>query len=127
MTTEELLRKVFVYIFSLPKIIDEEEKAYIIREKQRLKEEEERLILQEKRDNEYTKTQQLINNSLNYFYSKLVQEYVAAEMEEDSEEYRWAMGKANWIRHSEKHPDKLLTENEKEKLFNKKSNHMNRW
>src|SRR5699024_3605838 len=33
MTTEDLLRKVFVYIFSLPKIIDEEEKAYIIREK----------------------------------------------------------------------------------------------
>ena len=88
MTTEDLLRKVFVYIFSLPKIIDEEEKAYIIREKQRLKEEEERLILQEKRDNEYTKTQQLINNSLNYFYSKLVQEYVAAEIDEESEEYR---------------------------------------
>src|SRR5690625_5465824 len=59
MTTEDLLRKVFVYIFSLPKIIDEEEKAYIIREKQRLKEEEERLILQEKRDNEFEKTQQL--------------------------------------------------------------------
>lgn len=48
-------------------------------------------------------------------------------MEEDSEEYRWAMGKVNWIRDSEKHTDKLLTENEKEKLFNKKSNHMNRW
>ena len=111
MTTEDLLRKVFVYIFSLPKIIDEEE----------------RLILQEKRYNEYTKTQQLINNSLNYFYSKLVQEYVAAEMEEDSEEYRWAMGKANWIRDSEKHPDKLLTENEKEKLFNKKTNRTNFW
>lgn len=127
MTAEDLLRKVFVYIFSLPEKIDEEETAYLIREKKRLKEEEERLILKEKRDNEYTKTQQLINNSLNYFYSKLVQEYVAAEMEEDSEEYRWAMGKANWIRDSEKHPDKLLTENEKEKLFNKKSNHMNRW
>lgn len=127
MTTEDLLRKVFVYIFSLPKIIDEEEKAYIIREKQRLKEEEERLVLQEKRDNEYTKTQQLINNSLNYFYSKLVQEYVAAEIDEESEEYRWAMGKANWIRDSEKHPDKLLTENEKEKLFNKKTNRTNFW
>lgn len=127
MTTEDLLRKVFVYIFSLPKIIDEEEKAYIIREKQRLKEEEERLILQEKRDNEYTKTQQLINNSLNYFYSKLVQEYVAAEIDEESEEYRWAMEKANWIRDSEKHPDELLTESEKEKLINKKVNRMNIW
>lgn len=64
MTTEDLLRKVFVYIFSLPEKIDEEETAYLIREKQRLKEEEERLILKEKRDNEYTKTQQLINNFL---------------------------------------------------------------
>lgn len=127
MSTEDLLRKVFVYIFSLPEIIDEREKEYIIQEKQRLKEEKERLILQEKRDNEYTKTQQLINNSLNYFYSKLVQEYVTAEMEEDSEEYRWAMEKANWIRDSEKHPDKLLTENEKEKLFNKKTNRTNFW
>src|SRR5690625_8022026 len=53
MSTEDLLRKVFVYIFSLPEIIDEQEKEYIIQEKQRLKEEEERLILQEKRDNEY--------------------------------------------------------------------------
>jgi len=127
MSTEDLLRKVFVYIFSLPEIIDEREKEYIIQEKQRLKEEEERLILQEKRDNEYTKTQQLINNSLNYFYSKLVQEYVTVEIEEDSEKYRWAMEKANWIRDSEKHPDELLTENEKEKLFNKKVNNMNIW
>ena len=113
MSTEDLLRKVFVYIFSLPEKIDEREKEYIIQEKQRLKEEEERLILQEKRDNEYTKTQQLINNSLNYFYSKLVQEYVTAEMEEDSEEYRWAMEKANWIRDSEKHPDDLLNNADK--------------
>ena len=127
MSTEDLLRKVFVYIFSLPEIIDEQEKEYIIQEKQRLKEEEERLILQEKRDNEYIKTQQLINNSLNYFYSKLVQEYVTAEMKEDSEEYRWAMEKANWIRNSEKHPDELLRENEKEKLFNKKTNRTNFW
>lgn len=127
MSTEDLLRKVFVYIFSLPEIIDEREKEYIIQEKQRLKEEEERLILQEKRDNEYTKTQQLINNSLNYFYSKLVQEYVAAEIDEESEEYRWAMEKANWIRDSEKHPDELLTESEKEKLINKKVNRMNIW
>lgn len=38
MSTEDLLRKVFVYIFSLPEIIDEWEKAYTIQEKQRLKE-----------------------------------------------------------------------------------------
>lgn len=113
MTAEDLLRKVFVYIFSLPEKIDEEETAYLIREKKRLKEDEERLILKEKRDNEYTKTQQLIKNSLNYFYSKLVQEYVAAEIEEDSDEYRWAMEKANWIRDSEKHPDDLLNNADK--------------
>lgn len=113
MTTEDLLRKVFVYIFSLPEKIDEEEAAYLIREKKRLKEEEEGLILKEKRDNEYTKTQQLINNSLNYFYSKLVQEYVAAEIEEDSDEHRWAKEKANWIRDSEKHPDDLLNNADK--------------
>lgn len=113
MTAEDLLRKVFVYIFSLPEKIDEEETAYLNREKKRLKEDEERLILKEKRDNEYTKTQQLINNSLNYFYSKLVQEYVAAEIEEDSDEYRWAMEKANWIRDSEKHPDDLLNNADK--------------
>lgn len=113
MSTEDLLRKVFVYIFSLPEIIDEREKEYIIQEKQRLKEEEKRLILQENRDNEYTKTKQLINNSLNYFYSKLVQEYVTTEMEKDSEEYRWAMEKANWIRDSEKHPDDLLNNADK--------------
>lgn len=98
----------------------------MLREKQRLKEEE-RLILKEKRDNEYTKTQHLINNSLNYFDSKLVQEYVAAEIEEDSRKYRWAMEKADWIRDSEKYPDEFLTENEKEKLFNKKTNHINVW
>ena len=120
MTTEDLLRKVFVYIFSLPEIIDEREKEYIIQEKQRLKEEEERLISQENRDNEYTKTQQLISNSLNYFYSKLVQEYVAAEMEEDSEEYRWAMEKANWIRDLEKYPDDLLSNTDKAVILNYK-------
>src|SRR5699024_3817316 len=125
MSTRDLIRKVFVYIFSLPEIIDVEEKAYIIREKQRLREEEERLILQKKRDKEYAKTQQLINNSLNYFYSKLVQEYVVAEIEEDSDQYRWAMKMANWIRDSEKYPDELLGENEKEKLFTKKTIRMN--
>lgn len=71
-----------MYIYSLLEKIDEEETAYFIREKQRLKEEEERLMLKEKRDNEYTKTQQLINNSLNYFYSELVQEYVGAEIDD---------------------------------------------
>lgn len=121
MSTEDLLRKVFVYIFSLPEIIDEKEKAYIIREKQRLREEEERLVLQEKRDNEFEKTKELINNSLNFFYSKLVQEYVAAELDEESEEFEWSMRKAQWIRDSENHSDDLLNNNDKAVLLNIKN------
>lgn len=42
MTPEDLLRKVFLYIFSLPPIIDEEEKAHILEEERRLIEEQER-------------------------------------------------------------------------------------
>lgn len=64
---------------------------------------------------------------MNYFYSKLVQEYVDAEIDENSVEYEWAMRKTNWIRDSEKYPDELLTEKEKEKLFNKKTNRTNFW
>lgn len=36
-----------------------------------------------------------------------------------------AMRKVKWIRDSEKYPDELLTENEKEKLFTKKTIRMN--
>lgn len=127
MTTGDLLRKVFIYMSSLPEIIDEEEKAYIIREEQRLKEEEERLLLQAKRDNEYEKTQKLINNSFNYFHSKIIKEYVTAEFDDETAEYIWAMEKADWIRDSEKFPDEFLTENEKEKLLNKKTSRTNFW
>lgn len=122
MTTEDLLRKVFVYIFSLPEIIDEEEKAYIIREKKRLKEEEESLLLRERREKEYKRTQDLLNNSMNYFYSNIIREYISSELDNSTDEYQWAMNKADWIQDSSKHPDELLTEKEKSELLNIKLN-----
>lgn len=68
MTTEDLLRKVFLYIFSLPPIIDEEEKAHILEEERRLVEERERELLRERREKERKKTEDLLTNSINYFY-----------------------------------------------------------
>ncbi|WP_060207224.1 hypothetical protein [Sporosarcina koreensis] len=121
MTPEDLLRKIFLYIFSLPPIIDEEEKAHIIAEEKKLKEEQERELLKEQRENEYKRTQDLLNNSMNYFYSKLMKEYISAELDETTVEYEWAMNKANWVQDSSKHPDDLLTEKDQERLFNIKT------
>ncbi len=121
MTPEDLLRKVFLYIFSLPPIIDEEEKAHILEEERRLIEERERELLRERREKEHKRTKDLLTNSINYFYSKLIKEYVSAELDETTAEYEWAMDKANWIQDSSKHPDDLLTEKDKEELFNMKT------
>ncbi|MFD1850770.1 hypothetical protein [Oceanobacillus bengalensis] len=120
MSVEDLLRKVFIYIFSLTQIIDEEEKAHIIAEEKRLKEEKERILLRERQENEYKRTQDLLNNSMNYFYSKIIKEYISSELDESTDEYQWAMNKANWIQDSSKHPDDLLTENEKRELLDRK-------
>lgn len=121
MSVEDLLRKVFIYIFSLPQIIDEEEKAHIIAEEKRLKEEEERILLRERQENEYKRTQDLLNDSMNYFYSNIIREYISSELDKSTEEYQWAMNKANWIQDSSNHPDDLLTENEKKELLNRKT------
>jgi molecular chaperone GrpE (heat shock protein) len=121
MTPEDLLRKVFLYIFSLPPIIDEEEKAHILEEERRLIEEQERELLRERREKEHKKTEDLLINSLNYFYSKLIKEYISAELDETTDEYEWALDKANWIQDSSKHPDDLLTEKDKEDLLNIKA------
>lgn len=121
MTTEDLLRKVFLYIFSLPPIMDEEEKAHILEEEKRLIEERERELLRERREKERKKTEDLLTNSINYFYSKLIKEYISAELDETTDEYEWAMDKANWIQDSSKHPDDLLTEKDKEELLNIKT------
>lgn len=121
MTAEDLLRRVFLYIFSLPPIIDEEEKAHILEEERRLIEERDRELLRERREKEHRRTKDLLTNSINYFYSKLIKEYISAELDETTDEYEWAMDKANWIQDSSKHPDDLLTEKDKEELFNIKT------
>lgn len=121
MTPEDLLRKVFLYIFSLPPIIDEEEKAHNLEEERRLIEEQERELLRERREKEHKKTKDLMTNSINYFYSKLIKEYISAELDETTADYEWAMDEANWIQDSSKHPDDLLTEKDKEELFNIKT------
>ena len=121
MTPEDLLRKVFLYIFSLPPIMDEEEKAHNLEEERRLIEEQERELLRERREKEHKKTEDLLTNSINFFYSKLIKEYISAELDETTDEYEWALDKANWIQDSSKHPDDLLTEKDKEDLLNIKA------
>ncbi|WP_146553782.1 hypothetical protein [Rummeliibacillus sp. SL167] len=116
-TLEDLLRRVFLYIFSLPEIIDEKERDYIIAEEKKLKEEQERELIRERREREYKRTQDLLNNSVNYFYSKLIKEYISAELDETTDEYVWAMKKAKWIQDSNKYQDDILREEDKEMLL----------
>lgn len=116
-TPEDLLRRVFLYIFSLPEIIDEKERDHIIAEEKKQKEEQERKLLRERREREYKRTQDLLNSSVNYFYSKLIKEYISAELDETTDEYVWAMKKANWIQDSNKHQDDILREEDKEMLL----------
>ncbi|MDF1510981.1 hypothetical protein PZE06_22880 [Robertmurraya sp. DFI.2.37] len=118
-TIEDLLRRVFLYIFSLPEIIDEKERDHIIAEEIKLKEEQERALLRERREREYKRTQDLLNNSVNYFYSKLIKEYISAELDETTDEYVWAMNKAKWIEDSNKYQDDILGEEDKEMLLNR--------
>ncbi len=120
-TTEDLLRRVFLYIFSLPEIIDEKERNHIIAEEKKLKEEQERELLRERREREYSRTQALLNNSMNYFYSKLIKEYISAELDETTDEYVWALEKAKWIQDSNKYQDDILREEDKEMLLNIKT------
>ncbi|GIO22306.1 hypothetical protein [Oceanobacillus sp. J11TS1] len=119
-TLEDLLRRVFLYIFSLPEIIDEKERDYIIAEEKKLKEEQERELIRERREREYKRTQDLLNNSVNYFYSKLIKEYISAELDETTDGYVWAMKKAKWIQDSNKYQDDILREEDKEMLLNRK-------
>lgn len=43
--------------------------------------------------------------------------YIDSEYEGESEEYNWALNKANWIKNSANQPDSILTDGDKEKLF----------
>lgn len=117
MTSEDLLRKVFIYIFSLSSIIDEKEKEHIIEEEIRLKKEQEKFLLEERIEKEQKKTEELLTNSMNYFYSRIMKEYITAEIDETTDEYKWAMDKADWIQNSSKYPDGLLTEQNKKELL----------
>ena len=67
------------------------------------------------------KLRQLLKSSLNYFYSQLIKDYIAAELDESTNEYSWALNKANWIRDSNKYPDDLLTAKDKDDLINIKT------
>lgn len=62
----------------------------------------------------------MLNNSVNYFYSKLIKEYISAELDETTDEYVWAMNKAKWIEDSNKYQDDILGEEDKEMLLNRK-------
>ena len=116
-TFDDLLKKVFLYIFSLPSIIDEEIKTHKIAEEKKRQEEEQKAILKEQHDREYKLTEDLLKKSIHFFYSQLVKNYIVSELDETSNEYDWAMNKSNWIKDSDKHPDKILTTEDKEKLI----------
>lgn len=120
-TLDDLLKKVFLYVFSLPEKIDEEKKAYEVAEEQKRQEEEKRAILKERHDREYRRTDELLKKSIEFFYSKLVQEYVRTQLDESTDEYNWAMDKANWIKDSDKYPDKILTKEDKKRLIHSRS------
>ncbi|REB11009.1 hypothetical protein DVB69_01330 [Sporosarcina sp. BI001-red] len=118
-TLTDLLKKVFIYIFSLPKIIDEESETHRnVEEKRRLEIEIQKMI-KEQHDKEYNRTKELLQKSVEYFYSGLVREYVVSEMDVDTEEYKWALNKSDWIKDSRKYPDSNLTNEDKENLISK--------
>lgn len=62
-----------------------------------------------------------MDNSINYFYSNLIKEYISAELDITTDEYEWAMNKANWIKDSNKYQDDLLREEDKKVLLNIKT------
>ncbi|MBK3497433.1 hypothetical protein JFL43_22015 [Viridibacillus sp. YIM B01967] len=116
-TYDDLLKKVFLYIFSLPKKIDEEVKIHHIEEEKKRQEEEQKVILKKQHDNEYKLTEELLKKSMHHFYSQLVKNYIVAELDETTNEYNWAMNKSNWIKDSDKYPDSILSTKDKEKLI----------
>lgn len=117
---DSLLKKVFLYIFSLPQKIDERFKAHEIEEEKKRKEEEKQAIIRERHNREYKRTEELLQKSIHYFYSQVVKNYIVSELDETTDEYNWAMNISNWIKDSEKYPDSLLTTQDKEKLISSK-------
>lgn len=115
---DELLKRLFVKIFSLAPIDDEVRRLRLIEEAEEQKRLEEKARLKAIYTNELAKTESLITNSINYFLFKLIKSYINAEMDADTEEYDWAVKKANWIKNSAEQPDIILGEEDKIKLIN---------
>lgn len=114
---DDLLKKVFLYIFSLPEKIDEEIKTHKIAEEIKRQEEEQKALIKKQHDKEYTLTEELLKKSIQFFYSQLVKNYIVSELDEATNEYFWAMNKSNWIKDSDKYPDNILSNKDKEKLI----------
>ncbi|MDV2581689.1 hypothetical protein [Alkalibacillus haloalkaliphilus] len=120
-TFDDLLKKVFAYIFSLPQKIDEETKLHELREEERRKEKERQQVLRDQHEKEYLLTEELVKQSINFQYSKLIKDYIESEWDITSEEYKWAINKSKWFRNSKDHPDNILTSEDKESLIDFKA------
>lgn len=114
---DELLKRLFVKIFSLAPIDDEVRRLRLIEEAEEQKRLEERMRLKEIHANELAKTEALIANSINYFLFKLINDYINAEVDADTEDYDWAVNKAKWIKNSDEQVESVLTEEDKAKLI----------
>ncbi|MDF2605829.1 MAG: hypothetical protein K0S34_19 [Bacillales bacterium] len=114
---DDLLKKVFLYIFSLPQKIDEEAEKHKVAEENKRREDEQRAILKEQHNKEYQRTEELIKKSIDFFYSQLVKNYVVSELNGNSDDYNWAINKSNWIKDTDKYPDDILSTKDKEKLI----------
>jgi len=117
-TLNDLIKKIFLYIFSLPKEIDEKVRIHLIDEEKKRKEEEQKTILKIQHDNEYKLTEELIKKSTFHFYSQMVKNYIVSELDPTTTEYIWAMNKSNWVKDSNNYPDSLLSSKDKENLIN---------
>lgn len=114
---EELLKRLFIKVFSLAPIDDEVKRLRMIEEEEKKKEAEERARIKEIHAYELAKTESLITNSLNYYLYKLIKDYIDAEIDKDSEEFTWAINKVNWIKNSTEQTDPILTDEDKARLI----------
>jgi len=73
-----------------------------------------------KHNQEYKRTDELLNKSIHYLYSQLVKNYIVSEVEETTNEYNCAMNKSNRIKDFVKRPGNLFTTKDKEKLISRK-------
>jgi hypothetical protein len=117
-TLNDLIKKIFLYIFSLPQKIDEKVRIHIIDEEKKREEEEQKSLLKNQHDNEYKLTEELLKKSIYHFYSQVVKNYIVSELDPKTTEYNWAMNKSNWIKDSNDNPDSLLSSKDKENLIN---------